>query len=118
MIIYSYSTSFYLILKPFERFGSLSDPVGTSTSTSYTLPSHLTTIARSWVCCRRKREYDRKDRRIVDRKPEKNEKFLVNAFPLFNLQPNCLPDMPKDIMRMSLHGRASQLKLIDLRVPV
>ena len=72
MIIYSYS----ILLKPFERFGSLSDPVGTSTSTSYTLPSHLTTIARSWVCCRRKREYDRKDRRIVDRKPEENEKFF------------------------------------------
>ena len=62
-----------MLLKPFERFGSLSDPVGTSTS--YTLPSHLTTIARSWVHCIRKREYDRKDKRIVDRKPEENEKF-------------------------------------------
>ena len=25
------------------------------------------------VCCMRKREYDRKDRSIVDRKPEENE---------------------------------------------
>ena len=40
-----------------------------STSTSYTLPSHLTTIA-GGGCCMRKREYDRKDRSIVDRKPE------------------------------------------------
>ena len=49
----------------------------TSTSTSYTLPSHLTTIARGGGggggCCMRKREYDRKDRSIVDRKPEENE---------------------------------------------
>ena len=44
----------FIFLKPFERFGSLSDPVGTSTSTSYTLPSHLTTIARSWVLLHKK----------------------------------------------------------------
>ena len=44
-----------------------------STSTSYTLPSHLTTIAQGgWGgCCIRKRENDRKVRSIVDRKPEK-----------------------------------------------
>ena len=33
--------------------------------TSYTLPSHLTTIGRG-VCCIRKRENDRKVRSIVD----------------------------------------------------
>ena len=51
------------------------------TSTSYTLPSHLTTIARGGGgCCMRKREYDRKDRSIVDRKPEENEKFWPMHF--------------------------------------
>ena len=49
-----------------------------STSTSYTLPSHLTTIARG-VCCIRKRENDRKVRSIVDRKPEKSV-VLANAY--------------------------------------
>ena len=34
------------------------------------LPSHLTTIV-SGVCCIIKREYDRKVKSIVDRKPEK-----------------------------------------------
>ena len=47
---------------------------GSSTSTSYTLPSHLTTIARG-VCHIRKRENDRKVRSIVDRKPEKKCSF-------------------------------------------
>ena len=45
-----------------------------STSTSYTLLSHLTTIAQV-VCCIRKRENDRKVRSIVDRKPEKKSNF-------------------------------------------
>ena len=37
------------------------------------LPSHLNTIGRGWVCCIRKREHDRKDGSIVDRKPGENE---------------------------------------------
>ena len=44
--------------------------VAYSTSTSYMLPSHLTTIAREGSCIR-KRENDRKVRSIVDRKPVK-----------------------------------------------
>ena len=47
-------------------------------------PSHLTTIVRG-VCCIRKREYDRKVKSIVDRKPEKksNNFGQLMHFPLF-----------------------------------
>ena len=60
------------------KFSQIRKCVHFQVATSYMQPSNLTTIA--WrVCCIRKREYDRKVRNTVDRKPEQRE-VLANAF--------------------------------------
>ena len=76
----------FIFLKPFERFRSLSDPVGTSTliyfvHAAVTLDYYSAEFGLLHKKERPgKREYDRKDRRIVDRKPEENEKFWSKHF--------------------------------------